>query len=74
MLSVLPLAREISDNDGGGSLQACQKINLVGVDLTFGCISDQDIISKLLANEIIIIKKICFSLGSGDIYACLHTH
>ncbi len=58
MLSVLPLAREISDNDGGGSLQACQKINLVGVDLTFGCISDQDIISKLLANEIIIIKKI----------------
>ena len=55
MLSVLPLAREISDNDGGGSLQACQKINLVGVDLTFGCISDQNIISKLLSNEIIII-------------------
>ena len=55
MLSVLPLAQEISDSDGGGSLQACQKINLVGVDLTFGCVSGQNIVSKLLSNEIIII-------------------
>jgi hypothetical protein len=44
------------DIDGRGSFKTSQQISLVNVHLTAGItLSDQDIITKLLANENIII-------------------